>query len=78
LSFPQRTIADPEIALGEYVFAAGRYRKPIPFSALKHLTTLLVRSASADVERSVIANKKENVPKIPLRINRLPVIGNAY
>jgi hypothetical protein len=41
-------------------------RKPIFFSALYHLTTPVVRPASAGVARTAIVNKTENVLNIAL------------
>jgi hypothetical protein len=48
-------------------------RKPIFFSALYHLTTPVVRPASAGVARTAIVNKTENVLNIALSIDRLPI-----
>ena len=53
---PSRNVPlhDPEIALAwtNISLPSAVVRKPIPFSALNHFTTPVVRSASAGVEKT--------------------------
>ena len=74
---PSRNVPlhDPEIALAatNISWPPAVVRKRIPFSALNHLTTPVVRSASAGVERPAIVNKTKNVLNIAIPIDRLPI-----